>query len=238
MNSSQKNRKKRVRFSQHFLTDSNVLGKIEDAMETFKYKTAVEAGPGRGAITKIILRKEPKILTLIERDESLIEKLKEEYKACKIQKRDILDYNITEDVFVSSVPYSITREILLLLCRSNSVKISYLIIQKEVSEKILLLHPIPISVYVRTFFKIEKIFNIKKNSFTPIPTVESSFLKLNRKYNFTSKHSNYWSFLTRTLSGKNKSAEYLNPNYKGRRVSELNEKELLRTYVDKDIHSH
>jgi len=238
MNSYPKTKITRVRFSQHFLTDSNVLKKIEESMSGIENKRVIETGPGKGALTKIISKKNPKSLTLVEKDQSLIESLSNGFKKSSVLNADILDYNIKEDVFVSSVPYSITREILLHLCRFNSIKMSYLIIQKEAAEKILYLNPVPVSVYVRTFFSIEKIFDIKKNSFTPPPKVMSSFIVMKRTTDFLEKHEGYWNFLTKTLSGKKKSAEKLKEEFAGRRIGELTEEELLQAYAYKDIHSH
>jgi len=239
MNSFQKNKKTRIRFSQHFLTDANVLNKISESVGSLYKDKVLEAGPGRGALTEIMLGKRPKSLTLVEKDPSLILDLKEKYPSCNIINQDILDYKVKENVFASSVPYSITREILLLICRSRSVRLSYLIIQKEVAQKISFENPVPISVFVRTFFEVEKIFDIKKNSFTPPPKITSSFVVLKRIKDYKENdYADYWNFLTKTMSRKNKSAEFLDEKFKGRRVSGLKGEELLKTYVDKDIHTH
>ncbi|MGE3063522.1 MAG: rRNA adenine dimethyltransferase family protein [bacterium] len=238
MISSRKNTKSRVRFSQHFLNDANVLIRISENLTDISGKTVVEVGPGRGALTRVISEKQPKSLILIEKDPSMAENLKKMFEKIEIVNIDALDYELKSEIFVSSVPYSVTREILLLLCRSNSIKTAFLIIQKEVAEKITNEKPLPISVYVRRFFSAEKIFDIKKNSFTPPPNVISSFVKLKRKRMYESMCGEYWNFLTLTFSRKNRLAKGFGEEYAGKRIYELSEDDLWRIYADKHIHTH
>ena len=238
MTLSRKSTKTRVRFSQHFLSDSNILRRIGDNLRDVEGKNVTETGPGKGALTRVITEKKPKKLTLVEKDQSLIEDLKEEFEEADIQNMDILEKSIDSEIFVSSVPYSITRELLLHLCRSNKVNLSYLIIQKEVADKIAEEASVPVSVYVRTYFYVKKMFDIKKNSFIPPPKVNSSFVRLERIKEFEEKENDFWLFLTKTLSGKNKSAAVFGEEHKGKRIFELSAEELHRIYADKHIHTH
>ena len=48
-------------------------------MTEFKNKNIIEIGPGKGALTNEILNKNPKSLTLIEKDLELANLLKEKY---------------------------------------------------------------------------------------------------------------------------------------------------------------
>ena len=52
---------------QNFLIDKNITRKIVD-LTPVKNKNIIEIGPGKGALTEELLKKNPKSLTLIEKD--------------------------------------------------------------------------------------------------------------------------------------------------------------------------
>ena len=52
---------------QNFLIDKNIIKKIVNLIN-FKDKNVVEIGPGKGALTEEILKKNPKSLIVIEKD--------------------------------------------------------------------------------------------------------------------------------------------------------------------------
>ena len=67
---------------QNFLIDRNITKKICNLIN-FKNKNVLEIGPGNGALTEEILKKKPKSLTLIEKDDQLISFLKKKYSSDK-----------------------------------------------------------------------------------------------------------------------------------------------------------
>ena len=81
---------------QNFLIDKNIIKKIVNST-IVKNKNIIEIGPGKGALTDEILKKKPKSLKLIEKDNQLYEYLKNKYlknKNIKIFNRDILNFNL------------------------------------------------------------------------------------------------------------------------------------------------
>ena len=60
---------------QNFLIDKNIINKIINIV-TIKDKNVIEIGPGKGALTKEILKKKPKSFLLIEKDNKLSQNLK------------------------------------------------------------------------------------------------------------------------------------------------------------------
>ena len=60
---------------QNFLIDQHIIDKIINIVE-IKNKSILEIGPGTGNLTKNILKKKPKKLTVIEKDNYLAEYLK------------------------------------------------------------------------------------------------------------------------------------------------------------------
>ena len=65
---------------QNFLTDQNIINKIT-SLEIIENQTIFEIGPGSGNLTEAIIRKNPKKITLIEKDSRFCEIL---YKPLKL----------------------------------------------------------------------------------------------------------------------------------------------------------
>ena len=103
---------------QNFLTDKNIINKIIDIID-IKNKNILEIGPGTGNLTLEILKKKPKKLIVIEKDNSLIKILKEKFNSnIKIINDDVLKVdenslcNETLTVY-GNLPYNISTEILI-----------------------------------------------------------------------------------------------------------------------------
>ena len=63
---------------QNFLIDKNILEEITNSIN-IENKTVLEVGPGTGALTKKIIEKKPKEITVIEKDKRLADSLKENF---------------------------------------------------------------------------------------------------------------------------------------------------------------
>ena len=94
---------------QNFLRDQNIIKKIINLVEV-KNRNIIEIGPGEGALTEEILKKEPKSLSIIEKDFDLFKKLKIKYfknKIIKIYNADILRFDIQKlDTKNSAIEYA------------------------------------------------------------------------------------------------------------------------------------
>ena len=64
---------------QNFLIDQNIINVIVESAE-IKDKEILEIGPGTGNLTNFILKKKPKKLFCIEKDNQLIDILKNKFK--------------------------------------------------------------------------------------------------------------------------------------------------------------
>ena len=73
---------------QNYLSDSNIIKKIIN-LTNINNKNVLEIGPGKGALTKEILKNKPKSLILIEKDNILFNELKFQYK----DQKNIIIYN-------------------------------------------------------------------------------------------------------------------------------------------------
>ena len=102
---------------QNFLIDTNIIERIVNVIQ-IKEKNILEIGPGTGALTSYILKKNPKKLIVIEKDKNLAEILKQNFKEeVTVINKDILEIDenslIREKFTVfGNLPYNISTEIL------------------------------------------------------------------------------------------------------------------------------
>ena len=109
---------------QNFLVDKNIIKKITNLID-IKNKNILEIGPGKGSLTNEILKKKPKSLILVEKDNRLTQNLQEKYnneKNLKIFNDDILKFNIekkikSKTIIFGNLPYNISSQILVKLIK-------------------------------------------------------------------------------------------------------------------------
>jgi 16S rRNA (adenine1518-N6/adenine1519-N6)-dimethyltransferase len=182
---------------QNFLIDREVLEKIVSITDITN-KEVLEIGPGSGNLTTYILKQKPKKLYVVEKDDELAILLKEKFDTeIEIINDDILEIsenNISDQklsVF-GNLPYNISTEILskwILNIGSNFwFESLILMFQKEVAERII--SEFNNSKYGRLSIlsswklNVEKIIDIKPQSFSPRPKIDSSLLLFTPKENF------------------------------------------------------
>ena len=68
---------------QNFLVDQNIINKIINIVD-IKDKNILEIGPGTGSLTLEILKKKPKKIIVIEKDDKLFDLLKKKISSIKI----------------------------------------------------------------------------------------------------------------------------------------------------------
>ena len=182
---------------QNFLIDQNIIDKILDLVE-IKDKNILEIGPGTGNLTSKIIKKNPKKLIVIEKDDSLVDLLKDSFGSkIKIINEDVLkvDENslLEEKLSVfGNLPYNISSQILckwILNIKENSwFDCLVLMFQKEVADRIVAKFNNKnygrLSIMANWKLDIEKICDVKPTSFSPVPKVDSSILFFKPKNNF------------------------------------------------------
>ena len=183
---------------QNFLIDQNIIYKIIDIIN-INNKNILEIGPGTGNLTSEILRKNPKKVILIEKDNILANLLVKKFKNnVTVINKDVLEINenILCDkslIVFGNLPYNISTEILskwILNLNQDKVWFSYLILmfQKEVADRIISNFNTKeygrISILANWRLNIKKIFDIKATSFQPRPKVESTVLFFEPKKNY------------------------------------------------------
>ena len=184
---------------QNFLTDRHILDKITNIV-SIRNKYVLEIGPGTGNLTSFILKKNPKKLIVIEKDNLLAENLKDNFNdQMTIINKDILEIDETKlcenkvTVF-GNLPYNISTEILSKWIINLNDKIWFdcliLMFQKEVAKRIIAKFNTSsygrLSILANWKLDIKKICDIKPESFAPRPKVNSSLLFFTPKENFFS----------------------------------------------------
>ncbi len=182
---------------QNFLTDRNILEKIVN-VTSIKNKIILEIGPGTGNLTSFILKEKPKKVFVIEKDEDLAKNLTKNFgEQLTIINDDILNINenslFNEKVTVfGNLPYNISTEILSkwIINLKNNFWFDHLVLmfQKEVAERIIANFNNSIygrlSILSNWKLDIKKICDIKPQSFSPKPKIDSSLLFFTPKKNF------------------------------------------------------
>ena len=182
---------------QNFLIDRNILNRIINITQ-IKNKTILEVGPGTGNLTSFILKKSPKKVFVIEKDDDLAKSLKENFKdQLTIINDDILNINENtlsdERVIVfGNLPYNISSEILSkwITNLEDNFWFEHLVLmfQKEVADRIVAKFNTAaygrLSILSNWKLNIQKICDIKPESFSPRPKIDSSLLFFSPKKNF------------------------------------------------------
>jgi 16S rRNA (adenine1518-N6/adenine1519-N6)-dimethyltransferase len=105
----------RKRFGQHFLIDRSALRRIADALELRDTDTVIEIGPGRGALTNLLVDHCARLIC-VEIDRDLADRLRAHHAAnptVSIITGDVLDVDLGAlaggpYVLVGNVPYYVT----------------------------------------------------------------------------------------------------------------------------------
>jgi 16S rRNA (adenine1518-N6/adenine1519-N6)-dimethyltransferase len=174
---------------QHFLTDSNITGKIAAAVRSGKGDRIIEIGPGTGVLTKELLRKDSEV-HVIEIDQRAVSVLREFFPDLPVHHQNVLEIDWQElsvgkqkTHVVGNLPYYITSQILFaLLSARRLLSDAVLMMQKEVAER-LIAHPRTkeygiLSVQTQLMCTPEILFPVSRHCFHPPPKVESAVIRL------------------------------------------------------------
>ena len=182
---------------QNFITDKNILQKIVNTT-IIQDKTILEIGPGTGNLTSYILKKKPKKIHVIEKDNVLASDLNKKFKdQIVIINKDILKINETnlfknKVIVFGNLPYNISTEIISKWITNLKDEFWFecliLMFQKEVANRIIAEFNTSyygrLSILCNWRLNIKKICDIKPQAFFPKPKVDSSLLFFYPKKSF------------------------------------------------------
>lgn len=195
---------------QNFLINDEVIEKTIDASCISNQDLVIEIGPGLGTLTKQLLQRAKKVIA-IELDNRMIEILKDRfslYSNLEIINEDILKVNLQEIIkkeksenqikevkIVANLPYYITTPIIMKLLEDKlDITSITVMVQKEVAKRLTanLGEKLSgaITYSVQYYCNAEEIIEVQKESFIPVPEVESEVIKLTLRKEPTVKIKN------------------------------------------------
>ncbi len=224
---------------QNFLVDKNILQLIFQKIDV-ENKNVVEIGPGFGNLTEIIVKKNPKNLLLIEKDKRFLEYLEKNFPQAKILHEDCLKCNLNSEILISNLPFCITNNFLMLLFEKISFEKCYLMLQKEVVDKIISKPGEKnfgyLSMIFQIAFNVKILIKISPNSFVPKPKIYSKFIEIipNGKNFSIEEKKNFIKISKLIFKNKNKKFKNIIPNISEKfadlRANDLTVDDFLRVF--------
>ncbi len=180
------------RLGQNFLIDGNIKNKLLEAAGLGKGDIVLEIGPGLGQLTFDISARVMDVIA-VEFDKkifSILKDLTEGNNNIRLVHQDFLKTDLRSIVpdgrkakVISNLPYYISTPIILkLLENKGCIDSALLTLQTEVADR---LSAAPntkqygsLTLFASFHAEIKKLFSIKKNSFYPVPKVDSTVIML------------------------------------------------------------
>ena len=176
---------------QNFLHDDNIARNIVQSLALQSGDHLLEIGPGKGALTKFLIRKTPDFLA-VELDPRAVALLRETFgDSLELLQTDVLTVSLIDLAeqrrarfkVVGNIPYYITSEILFwLLDQHEAVLEATLMVQLEVAQRFVAKPRTKeygiLSIFSQHYTEPRLLFKVSRNSFYPVPKVDSAVVRL------------------------------------------------------------
>ena len=180
---------------QNFLSNKEILSKIVSYGDITENDIVLEIGPGTGNLTNELLKKNPKQLIVVEKDNELAKMIKNNFgNRVSVINKDILkvfkNFRFDEPIKVfGNLPYNISTKILISFIKLDDLNAMcnkfVFIFQNEVAERIVAKQNTKdygrLSILTSWKMHSKKIFDISPINFYPKPKVWSSLIALTPK---------------------------------------------------------
>lgn len=182
----------RKRFGQNFLHDQHIIQRIGNSTGVTAADHVVEIGPGRGALTDVLLATGAKV-TAIELDRDLLPILRAQFFNADnftVIEGDALRFDFGTLAtaehpikLVGNLPYNISTPLIFhLLEHRNHIIDMHFMLQKEVVDR-LCAEPgtgaySKLTVMAQYYCRPSWLFNVPPGAFTPQPKVDSAIVRL------------------------------------------------------------
>jgi 16S rRNA (adenine1518-N6/adenine1519-N6)-dimethyltransferase len=180
------------RLGQNFLVDERYARRIVNALKARAGETVVEIGPGRGALTALLVESGARVVA-VEFDRELVPLLRERFAGrdnYELVEADALEVDYCSTVepagragVVANLPYNISTAILQrLIGQRRCISEMVLMLQREVVERITARPGSTergyLTVLVEAFCEAEALFDVPPAAFRPVPKVWSTVARL------------------------------------------------------------
>jgi len=187
----------RKSMGQNFLTDNNIVNKIEAAITCPEGDVLMEVGGGYGVLTEKLAKKN-RLLTVVEMDHKLFAMLERKFNqtpGMALVKADIMEFDIASIAppppalitVAGNIPYYLTTPLIIKLLTEHQpiVRKIYLMIQKEVADRLVAKPGTKaygaLTVCASYYSKVRKVTDVPARCFKPAPKVDSAFIELEVK---------------------------------------------------------
>ena len=172
---------------QNFLCDQNIARKIVDALDLQPGDNVLEIGPGRGALTKHVLERQPGRYVVLEMDDALADALEEQHPQIEVVRGDALAYDwaglaaADNWKLISNLPYNIASPLIWDIVSLAHFDRAVFMVQLEAGQR--LVAPSggrdygALSVFVQSHARVELLFRVPPQVFRPQPKVTSAVLR-------------------------------------------------------------
>lgn len=192
------------KLGQHFLADDSFAGQIVGALGDTSQSTVLEIGPGRGVLTSLLAKRTRRLIA-VELDRVLAAQLRLRFGMfpnVEVIEADILSIDF-DSLFgpkpglsrpgiefkpepakvIGNLPYYITSDILLRLFEyAKYFESLVILVQREVADRIAAAPGSRdyglLSATAQLFARVEKLFTLPPDAFSPPPKVHSTVLRL------------------------------------------------------------
>lgn len=228
---------------QNFLKDKNIIKKIADSINPTEEDLIIEIGPGAGALTKELVKKKSEVICfeIDTRLKEILEQINSEkltiiYKDfLSIKINEYIDQNKYKNLyFVGNLPYYITTAIINKIVKESNPYEITIMVQKEVADRFSAKPGTKdyssISIFLQYNFDIERVCNVSKTCFEPVPKVDSSVIKFKRNKKISANdEEKFYKLIKDSFTQKRKN---LRNNLKG---YDLNKIQAILKKYDKDL---
>lgn len=182
---------------QNFIIDSDICPMIVEKSGITEDSGVIEIGPGIGVLTQELAKKAKKV-TALELDTRLIPVLEDtlsDFDNVEVINADVMKVDLEKiikdcfqdcsDIHVcANLPYYITSPIIMMLLESRlPIKSITVMVQKEAGERLCAAvgsrDAGAVSVAVNFYSQAQELFFVPRESFMPVPNVDSEVIKLN-----------------------------------------------------------
>jgi 16S rRNA (adenine1518-N6/adenine1519-N6)-dimethyltransferase len=177
------------KFGQHFLTDKTILTAIVDALGPTADDIVVEIGPGRGALTEILVERSGKVVA-VEIDRALAANLRDRYRdrpSVEIVEADFLETDLKAiaapgHLLIGNVPFNITTPIVFKAIEPPIPPRSVFLVQREVAERMAAKAGDEdygaLTINIAVVANVEQVLTVPAAAFSPPPKVDSAVVRL------------------------------------------------------------
>ena len=183
----------RKSLGQNFLQDPNIINKIVSGLGANNNDVVVEIGPGRGALTELIIPQAGHT-HLIEFDRDLVRHWQHQADSntkLSVHGQDVLKFDLNEIIattdrklkVIGNLPYNISSPVLFHLMQyADHIEHQVVMLQKEVVERMAAKAGSKqfgrLSVMLQQRYQIENLFKVPPTAFFPPPKVDSAIARL------------------------------------------------------------